>query len=264
MRNRGLAALARRFVQVSGLRGTVLKAMPGMLFGLGLAACAHPAPVVMAPPPPPPVGHPYKTLVEIPPPAVRTYYVRHMTLVQEQQLQQAFNIVGLKSALMVAALSCGQQDRYDAFMTAHQPHVLAAQHVVDQYFRRTSWRAGQANEDNFVTLLANNQSVSGLGQGATFCLNNTAEFNQVLALKTDDALDSFVTDQSPDPQAMQFAATPVVAPYHPLYRHHLKTSHQLTAAVKSSHAVAAKAQPPAHLAAAAAVNPVHLAADSPQ
>ena len=124
---------------------------------LALASCAkHPAPVVEAPPAP--VGHVYPTLVQVPPP---TYKRMRITPDQAEQLQQAFNIIGLKSALMVAALSCNQQQRYDAFMTQFQPHILTEQHVMDAYFRRMG-RSGQTNEDTFVTLLANDQSVTGV------------------------------------------------------------------------------------------------------
>jgi len=173
-----------------------LPAAAALAVAAALAGCAQPPPppaVVQLPPQP--VGHTYATLVEVPP---APHYVR-MTLAQRQQLQQAFNVIGLKSALMVGALSCGQQDQYDAFMTQYRPHVLDAQHQIDAYFRRIAGRyAGQTKEDAFVTLLANNQTMGGIGQGQVFCLNNDAEFKQVMALKTDDALDSFVTDNTPE------------------------------------------------------------------
>lgn len=191
--------------------------IPGMLLGIGLAAslagCAKPPPaVVMAPPPPPPVGHPYQVMVEVPAP---TRHIR-ITDAQRQEVQQAFNVIALKSALMVAALSCNQQDQYDQFMTVFQPHVLAEQHVMDAYFKRSSGYYGQAKEDDFVTLLANNQSVSGISQGSMFCVNNSAEYKAVLALKSPSDLDNFVTDLPPDAPAVA-AAGPVVTPLAPNY-----------------------------------------------
>jgi hypothetical protein len=166
---------------------------------LALASCSKPAPVVVAAPPPPaPVGHIFPTLVSVPAP---TYRRMKITPVQHEELQQAFNIIGLKSALMVGALSCNEQDKYDAFMTQFQPHILSEQHVMDAYFRRIGGHYGQTREDTFVTLLANNQSVSGIAEGSVFCLNNTAEFNAVLALKSASDLDHFVTDQAPPTDA---------------------------------------------------------------
>ncbi len=167
------------------------------LIVLAFAGCSKPPPVVVeAPPPPPaPVGHIFPTLVAVPAP---TYRRIHITPAQREQLQQAFNVIGLKSALMVGALSCNMQDRYDAFMTEFQPHILDEQHVMDAYFRRIGGHYGQTREDTFVTLLANNDSVTGIAEGSIFCLNNAAEFNAVIALKTPADLDAFVTDQAPD------------------------------------------------------------------
>jgi hypothetical protein len=162
---------------------------------LAMSACSKPPAVaVVAPPPPAPVGHIYPTLVPVPPPASKRV---KLTAAQQADLQQAFNVIGLKSALMVGALSCNQQDKYDVFMRQFQPHILAEQHVMDAYFHRMGGY-GQSSEDTFVTLLANNQSVSGIAEGAVFCLNNEAEFRAVLALKTPSDLDAFVTNQSPN------------------------------------------------------------------
>jgi hypothetical protein len=161
---------------------------------IALSGCSKPIPIVEAPPPPPPVGHVYPTLVAVPPPPSKRIRI---TPVQEENLQQAFNVIGLKSSLMVGALSCGQQDQYDEFMRMYQPHILADQHVLDAYFRRIDGRVGQTREDAFVTLLANNQSVTGIGKGQTFCLDNKAEFDAVLGFKSPEALDAFVTDNPP-------------------------------------------------------------------
>ncbi len=181
--------------------------LPGLLLGAGLAACSQPPPpVAMAPPPPPPVGHPYQVMVAVPAP---TRHIR-ITAEQQEEVQQAFNVIALKSALMVAALTCNQQEQYDQFMTSFQPHVLDEQHVMDKYFRRIGGYYGQAREDDFVTLQANNQSVGGISQGGMFCLNNIAEYKAVLALKTDSDLDNFVTALPPGGLAV--AAVTSLAP----------------------------------------------------
>jgi hypothetical protein len=172
------------------------KAVMGLTTGLALLALTscnrHPPVEAVAPPP---VGHLYRTEVAVPPPVSPRI---HFTASDERQVQQAFNVISLKSALMVAALSCGDQPQYDAFMTKFQPHILAEQRVMDRYFYKASGPySGRKMEDNFTTLLANNQSVSGIAQGRTFCLNSQAEYTAVAALKTPQELDSFVTDQPP-------------------------------------------------------------------
>ncbi len=267
----------RRFGKAEKMQRKPANTMPVLLAaGLmtALAGCAQPAPVAYAPPPPPPVGHPYQVMVEVPPP------VRHIrvTSEQHQELQQAFNVIALKSALMVAALTCNQQSQYDQFMNTFQPHVLAEQHVMDAYFRRSSGYYGQAKEDDFVTLLANNQSVGGIGQGAVFCLNNTAEFKAVLALKTPSDLDNFVTDLPPDaPVVVATAAS--VTPLAPGVKsenvavvqsskhvHLVQTHTRKHWLVSEAHAkhVATPASTDAVAAAATPAKPVSLAAAVPQ
>ncbi len=184
------------------------------LLSLGLTAlmvtgCAKPAQQANLEPLPP-VGHMYPVAVDVPPPVSPRI---KFSAAQQEQIQQAFNVIGLKSALMVAALTCGDQQQYDAFMQNFQPHVLAAQHAMDAYFRKASGRSsGQKMEDSFVTLLANNQTMAGMAQGSTFCLNNAAEFQAVLALKSSDDLDHFVTDLSPSAAAQVASATPTHMP----------------------------------------------------
>lgn len=141
------------------------------------------------------VGHIYAVAVDVPPPVSPRIKFSSQ---EKANIQQAFNVVGLKSALMVAALSCSEQPQYDAFMSSFQPHIYAAQQALDAYFHKASGPySGQKMEDSFITNLANNQSVAGINQGSQFCLNSLAEFHAVLALKTNQQLDSFVTDAPP-------------------------------------------------------------------
>lgn len=176
----------------AGASGKLILSLGGA--ALLLAGCAHlaqqtgQAPLAS-------VGHAYAVAVDVPPPVSPKI---KFSAAEAEQYQQAFNIIGLKSALMVAALSCNQQDQYDTFMTTFHPHILAAQHAMDAYFHKASGRySGQQMEDNFVTLLANNQSTQGIAEGSNFCLNSATEFSAVLALKTPEDLDHFVTDQAP-------------------------------------------------------------------
>ncbi|WP_298222326.1 hypothetical protein [Acidocella sp.] len=170
-----------------------------LALGIGMAAvalagCSRPTPKLAAVPPAP-IGHVYPVAIDVPSPVSPKI---KFTPVQLKKVQQAFNVIGLKSALMVAALSCGEEDQYDAFMHSFQPHVLSAQHQMDAYFYKASGPySGRKMEDNFITLLANRQSAAGIAQGNAFCLNNQAEFHAVLALKTASALDNFVTDKPP-------------------------------------------------------------------
>ncbi len=184
---------------LTGAYGRTIFSFAGMAMLLAGCAGHQPASQAAYAPPPAPVGHVYPVAVAVPPPV--SPRIKFSTN-QHQQVQQAFNVVGLKSALMVGALSCNEQDQYDAFMTSFQSHILAEQHVMDAYFRKASGPySGQKMEDSFVTLLANNQSDQSIAEGSVFCLNNAAEFEAVLALRTPLDLDHFVTDQAPAAQA---------------------------------------------------------------
>jgi hypothetical protein len=197
----------------------------GLATGLSLLALTscNQHPPVEAAAAPQPVGHMYATEVAVPPPVSARI---HFTASEEERAQQAFNVISLKSALMVAALSCADQPKYDAFMATFQPHILAAQHVMDAYFRKASGpMSGQQMEDNFITLLANNQSISGIGQGRIFCLNSQAEYVAVSALKSPDELDRFVTDQPPG--ALPGSGTIVtVASATAVEAHHVTVRHE--------------------------------------
>jgi hypothetical protein len=174
---------------------TALKLAAGLAGLALLTACAGKPKPQTAMAPAVPVGHVYAVAVTVPPPVSPRI---HFTASQQVANQQAFNVIGLKSALMVAALTCQQQQEYDRFMGKFQPHVLAAQHVMDSYFRKASGRySGQAMEDQYVTGLANDQTISGQAQGSLFCINSEAEFKAVLALNSDTALDQFVTAAPP-------------------------------------------------------------------
>ena len=184
---------------IQSLRSTTLLAATFFL----VSCAAKPVPQAVYVPPAAPVGHVYPVAITVPPPVSPRI---KFSAAQTEQAQQAFNVIGLKSALMVAALSCNEQDKYDVFMTSFQPHILAEQHVMDAYFYKASGPySGKAMEDTFTTLLANNQSDNGIHEGSLFCLNNAAEFNAVLALKTPADLDHFVTDQAP-PATPAFAS----------------------------------------------------------
>jgi hypothetical protein len=109
----------------------------------------------------------------------------------------AFNVVALKSALMVGALSCNQGEQYDAFMTQFQSYILSEQHVMDRYFNRTSGMYGQTQEDSYVTVLANTQSQTSLSLGSGYCDDNAQVFSDIAALSTPDDLNQYIASHTP-------------------------------------------------------------------
>ncbi|QDH13712.2 hypothetical protein E3E12_05375 [Formicincola oecophyllae] len=95
----------------------------------------------------------------------------------------AFALEGLKSELMVTALACGQQERYNAFVMKFRPILLANEHTLDAYFRRTYGARGAKLRDDYVTQLADVQSLQGGKQGTLFCTQRTPMFDEVNVLQ---------------------------------------------------------------------------------
>ena len=96
--------------------------------------------------------------------------------------RQAFDVQGLKSELMVTALSCGGQDRYNAFIAKFRPDLTAEEHTLKTYFDSEYGRSAQKEHDNYITQLANVQSERGLQAGTQFCDQRASMFDEVLAL----------------------------------------------------------------------------------
>jgi hypothetical protein len=93
----------------------------------------------------------------------------------------ALDTRALQSQLMVAALSCGQHDAYNAFVTRYQKGLGSAYKVVTAHFRRVNGAHGQRELDNFITNMANAQSQEGIRQGSFFCRNVAPLFEQAMA-----------------------------------------------------------------------------------
>ncbi len=103
----------------------------------------------------------------------------------------AIEVEGLKSRLMVTALSCGTQDKYNAFIRRYRAALAADDKTVETYFRRNYGRAAQSEHDNYITSLANAQSQIGTQEGVTFCSQNVSRFDDVLALSAPSELATY-------------------------------------------------------------------------
>ncbi|QBL93686.1 hypothetical protein KSAC_14600 [Komagataeibacter saccharivorans] len=132
---------------------------------------------------------------------------------------EAFDVQGLKSELMVTALSCGAQDKYNSFVVKFRGKLTNEEHVLNGYFHTTYGRNAQRQHDDYITQLANVQSERGLKSGTAFCQQRLSMFDEVLVL--DSAADlsnyaqakdilqpaSYLTCTAPDRPARPAAAT---------------------------------------------------------
>ncbi|OUI78221.1 hypothetical protein HK18_09240 [Commensalibacter intestini] len=98
--------------------------------------------------------------------------------------RDAFNVEGLKSELMVTALSCQAQDQYNGFIKQFGPIVNEQEVKLKQHFRTTYGRSAQKAQDDYITQLANVQSSQGLKAGTIFCLQRMSMFDEVKPLQS--------------------------------------------------------------------------------
>ena len=96
--------------------------------------------------------------------------------------REAFDIQGLKSELMVTALSCGAQDRYNSFVAKFRPDLTEEDRALRAYFSSQYGRSAQKEHDDYITQLANVESERGLTAGTQFCDQRVSMFDEVLAL----------------------------------------------------------------------------------
>ena len=128
--------------------------------------------------------------------------------------KEAFDVAGLKSQLMVTALSCNSQDRYNAFITRYRAGLVGDEKSLNGFFGRAYGRRAQQEHDEYITQLANAQSDLRIKSGTEFCHFNTPLLDEVLALKSDSDLGAFAASK-PIQQSMavqECAATPAPAP----------------------------------------------------
>ena len=108
----------------------------------------------------------------------------------------AFNITGLKSQLMVTAISCQAQARYNQFVTRYRTDLVSQEKALNGYFQRTSGRSAQKAHDDYITSLANSQSQVGIKSGTLFCDRTVGLFDEVMALKDGKDLPTYAAGKA--------------------------------------------------------------------
>ena len=129
----------------------------------------------------------------------------------------AFEVRALQSQLMVAALSCGRDADYNAFVRKFQGDLAASYRGIQGHFRRTAGNAHQRELDGFITQLANAHSQDGIRAGSQFCPLVTPLFQLALAKNNAQALAEFTQERNvlnpiSTPACPTAAATPPPRP----------------------------------------------------
>jgi hypothetical protein len=127
----------------------------------------------------------------------------------------AINVAGLKSQLMVTALSCDTRDRYNDFVLTFRPTLQREDTALNSYFLHHYGRSWRSEHDDYITQLANMQSEAGIREGTQFCQDNVGLFDEVLALRSPKDLLQFANDK-PMLQPIDYDICGV--PHHPVYQ----------------------------------------------
>jgi len=96
--------------------------------------------------------------------------------------QAAFDAAGLKTQLMITALTCDTREQYNAFVRRFRIDLQAQERTLLGYFMRRFGARGRQQHDDYITSLANSQSQAGLRDGTLFCQRHAGMFAEVLAL----------------------------------------------------------------------------------
>lgn len=108
----------------------------------------------------------------------------------------AFDVTGLKTHLMVTALTCAANDRYDAFILKYRPELANQDKALVGYFTRTHGRSARKQQDDYITQLANSRSQDGIRQGSLFCAQNLGTFDEVMALRNGAELQDYAAGKT--------------------------------------------------------------------
>ena len=109
--------------------------------------------------------------------------------------RQAFDMRVLQSQLMVAALSCGRDNDYNAFVRKYQRDLSGSYSTLQSHYRR-SGANGQRDMDQFITQVANAHSQDGIRQGSLFCANVTPLFALAMAQPNAAALSEVLVERN--------------------------------------------------------------------
>lgn len=138
-----------------------------------------------APPPPPP-----QVVAAVEPPHLSTAPSLAPACGKPAE-KAAFGVAGLKTQLVVTAISCSANAKYNVFVTRYQKDLRQQETVLKSYFSRAYGRSAQAQQDDYISSLANQTSQVGLRSGVQFCERSLSMFDEVMALKDGSAMTQY-------------------------------------------------------------------------
>lgn len=135
---------------------------------------------------PPPVAPPQ-------PPAVVEEVIPDAPYCAKPAEKSAFDVAALKTQLMIAALSCGNTDRYNGFVTKNRTGLVVQEKALSGYFTRNYGKSGQKAQDDYITQLANMQAQRRTRDTDAFCKDTAGTFEAAANVKTVTDLTTLAT-----------------------------------------------------------------------
>jgi uncharacterized protein HemX len=93
----------------------------------------------------------------------------------------ALNARVLQTELMVAALSCGERQRYNTFVTTYQDTLTERGQALQALFRRAHGTQANTRLNAFITKLANDSSQQVRSKGDEYCVFAGELFDETIA-----------------------------------------------------------------------------------
>ncbi|MGC2857212.1 hypothetical protein ACM64Y_17215 [Novispirillum sp. DQ9] len=95
---------------------------------------------------------------------------------------EALRVRSLQNKLMVAALACGQDERYDAFIGRFESSLVERGRLMTAYFaRRHGGKRVKRVMDDYVTTQANQHSLDSMTDRTGFCREAQETFEVLLS-----------------------------------------------------------------------------------
>ncbi len=127
--------------------------------------------------------------------------------------QAIFDVQALKSELMVLAIGCHQEDKYNEFVTRYRTQLVATERGFAGWFDHAFGRRARARQDAFITELANLRAQRAQALGSDYCPRNGVLFGEVMALPAPTDLASYAGGKNLlPPQAGACEGAPAAAP----------------------------------------------------
>ncbi len=109
--------------------------------------------------------------------------------------QTSLQVRMLQTELMVAALTCNQRPKYNAFVTRFQPELAAQGKHLQTFFKKQYGSTSAKALNGFITRIANESSRRGMLKRGAFC-RQADSIHAETAKITPAALPAFAKSQS--------------------------------------------------------------------